>query len=182
MAEGNFSFSLSFARRKPLLAKRYTATSYEEEDDLCDAAYTNARKLIAPGARVRTGVDATRLDKTFGRQSFDMIIFQFPNTASRDPLYSQNPNHVLVTRFLKSSTKHLRAGGMVVISTVDSPFYEGAFKMEEAARKAGFAAPKVYNFSPSSVPGYAHQNTANEGTALEDHDAFATWVFSPRSA
>lgn len=67
---------------------------------------------------------------------------------------------------------------VVVISTVDSPFYEGAFKMDEAARKAGFAAPTIYTFDPKDYPGYTHQNTANEESAADGHTAFATFVFS----
>ncbi len=68
--------------------------------------------------------------------------------------------------------------GVVVISTVDSPFYEGAFKMDEAARKAGFAAPAIYTFDSEYYPGYTHQNTANEESAADGHTAFATFVFS----
>ena len=89
-----------------------------------------------------------------------------------------NPNHVLVTRFLKNARNHLKPGGLVIMSTVDSPFYEGAFKMNEAARKAGFAAPAVYTFDPKDYPGYTHQNTANEESAADGHTAFATFVFS----
>lgn len=61
---------------------------------------------------------------------------------------------------------------------MDSPFYEGAFKMDEAARKAGFAAPAIYTFDPKDYPGYTHQNTANEESAADGHTAFATFVFS----
>ncbi|PIQ24523.1 hypothetical protein COW64_18625 [bacterium (Candidatus Blackallbacteria) CG18_big_fil_WC_8_21_14_2_50_49_26] len=61
---------------------------------------------------------------------------------------------------------------------MDSPFYEGAFKMDEAARKAGFAAPEIYTFNPKDYPGYTHQNTANEESAADGHTAFATFVFS----
>jgi hypothetical protein len=83
-----------------------------------------------------------------------------------------------VTRFLKSAQDHLKSGGLVVISTVDSQFYEGAFKMDEAARKSGFAAPAIYTFAPNDYPGYTHQNTANEESAADGHTAFATFVFS----
>lgn len=104
--------------------------------------------------------------------------FQFPNVACRDPSYAQNPNHVLVTRFLKNALNHLKPGGLVVISTVDSPFYEGAFKMDEAAGKAGSAALAIYTFNPEEYPRYTHQNTANEESAADGHTAFATFVFS----
>jgi len=154
------------------------ATAYEAEDDMTDTAYQNARKLIGLGVQVKTGVDATCLSETIGSRRFSTIIFQFPNVASRDPKYGQNSNHVLVSRFLKSSRPHLKRGGVVVISTVDNPFYEGAFKMNEAARKAGFTEPDIYDFDPSDFAGYTHQNSADEDSAIDDHGSFATFAFS----
>nr|WP_227272251.1 hypothetical protein [Roseobacter sp. H9] len=67
---------------------------------------------------------------------------------------------------------------LVVISTVDSPLYEGAFKMDDAAKKAGFAAPEIYTFTPKDYPAYSHQNTADEEAAINEHTAFAIFVFS----
>lgn len=154
------------------------ATVHEAEEDLTDTAFDKARKLLKLGCSVKTRVDATRLSDTIGKRQFRTIIFQFPNVASRDPRYGQNPNHVLVTRFLKNAQNHLKPGGLVVISTVDSPFYEGAFKMDEAARKAGFAAPVIYTFDPKDYTGYTHQKMANEESAANGHTAFATFVFS----
>lgn len=154
------------------------ATVYEAEEDLTDTAYDNACKLLTLGCSVKTGVDATRLSDTIGKRQFQTIIFQFPNVASRDPRYGQNPNHVLVTRFLKNARSHLKPDGLVIISTVDSPFYEGAFKMNEAARKVGFEAPSIYTFDPKAYSGYTHQNTANEESAADGHTAFATFGFS----
>ncbi len=134
VAEGNLSFALTMSRKPSVAASSVLATVYEAEGDLTDTAYDNARKLLKLGCSVKTGVDATHLSDTIGKRQFRTIIFQFPNVASRDPRYGQNPNHVLVTRFLKTATNHLKPGGVVAISTLDSPFYEGAFKMVEAAR------------------------------------------------
>lgn len=178
VGEGNFSFALTLSRKPRVPTSSSLATVYEAEEELTDTAYENARKLLNLGCSVKTGVDATRLADSLGKRQFRTIIFQFPNVASRDPRYGQNPNHVLVTRFLKNARNHLKPSGLVVISTVDSPFYEGAFKMDEAARKAGFAAPEIYTFDPKDYPGYTHQNTANEESAADGHTAFATFVFS----
>lgn len=134
--------------------------------------------MLKLGAQVKTVVDAACLSKTIGQCRFRTIIFQFPNIASREALCGQNPNHVLVTRFLKSSHAHLKSGGLVVISTVDSPFYEGAFKMDDAANKAGSAGPDIYTFNPKDYPAYSHQNTADEESEINEHTAFATFVFS----
>lgn len=178
VGEGNLSFSLTMSRKSHVPTSSILATVYEAEKDLTDTAYDNARKLLKLGCSVKTGVDATQLYDSIGKRKFRTIIFQFPNVASRDPRYGQNPNHVLVTRFLKNARNHLKPGGLVVISTLDSPFYEGAFNMDEAARKAGFTAPAVYTFDPKNYLGYIHQNTANEESAADGHTAFATFVFS----
>lgn len=85
---------------------------------------------------------------------------------------------MLIAKFLKSAGNYLSNAGEVVITTVDSPFYEGAFKMDEAASKAGYHQPKVFNFNPNLYSGYSHQNTDNEDSALDKHDAFATFTFS----
>lgn len=130
------------------------------------------------GAQIKTEVDATGMSKAIGQRLFRSIIFQFPNVASREALYGQNPNHVLVARFLKSSRTHPKSGGLVVISPVDSPFYEGAFKMDDAAKKAGFETLDIYTFNPKDYPAYSHQNTADEESAIDEHTAFATFVFS----
>ncbi|WP_299830448.1 Rossmann-like fold-containing protein [uncultured Roseobacter sp.] len=143
-----------------------------------DTAYDDAAKLLKLGAQVKTGIDATCLSKKIGQRRFRTIIFQFPNVASREALCGQNPNHVLVTHFLKNSRAHLKSGGLVVISTVDSPFYEGAFKTDDAVRKTGFETPDIYTFNPKDYPAYSHQNTADEESAINEHTAFATFVLS----
>jgi hypothetical protein len=178
VGEGNLSFALTMSRKPRAPTYSILATVYEAEEDLTDTAYDNARQLLKLGCSIKTCVDATRLTDAIGKSQFRTIIFQFPNVASHDPRYGQNPNHVLVTRFLKSARNHLKPGGLVVISTMDSPFYEGAFKMDEAARKARFAAPAIYTFDPEDYPGYTHQNTDNEESATDGHTAFATFVFS----
>lgn len=141
-------------------------------------AYQNAQSLIRLGVTVKTKIDATKLEDTFGSRQFDRIIFQFPNVASRSSIYGQNPNHTLITRFLKNAKNHLKAMGEIVISTFDSPFYEGAFKMDDVAKKAGYQPPEIFDFDPDQYSGYIHQNTDNDESALENHDAFTTFVFT----
>lgn len=178
VGEGNFSFSLNLARMKSVKTAQIVSTSYEPENDLDDLAYQNAQSLMNLGVTVKTNVDATKLENTFSSRRFDRIIFQFPNVASRSSIYGQNPNHTLITRFLKSAKDHLKAFGEIVISTVDSPFYEGAFKMDDAAKKAGYQLPEIFDFDPDQYSGYIHQNTDNDESALEKHDTFATFVFT----
>lgn len=73
-----------------------------------------------------------------------------------------------------NAAKLLKLGAQVK----NSPFYEGAFKMNDVAKKADLPAPAIYTFNPEDYPGYAHQNTADEESAIDEHTAFATFVFS----
>ncbi len=50
--------------------------------------------------------------------------------------------------------------------------------MDDAARTAGSAARDVYTFSPKDYPVYSYQNTADEESAINEHTAFAIFVFS----
>lgn len=177
VGEGNFSFALSLARSAAPLRHRLVATTIEAEAALTEDAETNAHELVALGAEVGTRIDATRLSEHFSGPTFDLIAFQFPNAASRVALYGQNASHWLVTRFFRSAREHLRPSGEIVVSTVDNAYYEGVFKMAEAARKAGFPAPDILDFDPGDFPGYRHENTLGGTSALRDHRAFATFVF-----
>jgi len=145
---------------------------------LPEEAYKNAACLKCAGAHILHGVDATRLEKYFRRCSFDTIIFQFPNVGSRKAKYGQNPNHIMIRKFLRSAKPLLAQPGKILISTIDSPHYEGVFKFDRAAEFAGFAKPETYPFDPGIFRGYSHINTNDdEESALNDHDRFITWMF-----
>jgi len=60
---------------------------------------------------------------------------------------------------------------------VDSPYYHGVFKFDEAALFAGFEVPWSCRFDQGMFPEYAHVNTNDDDSALDKHDSFATWVF-----
>jgi 25S rRNA (uracil2634-N3)-methyltransferase len=177
VGEGNLSFALSLAGMELINPRQLTATTYETTNELSEAAQENANTLRYAGARVLHGIDATKLPATFGRERFDTIVFQFPNVASREPVEGHNPNFILVRDFLISAAAQLASGGQVLISAVDSPHYRGAFQFEEAAALAGFQEPLSYPFDPAAFSGYEHIMTHEDGSALDNHDAFATWLF-----
>lgn len=177
VGEGNLSFSLCFAADKRIRAAFITATTYENADGLTDETRKNASILRAKGAAVRHGVDATRLERNFSLSDFSTIIFNFPNAGSRDPEHGHNPNHMLVRNFLISAKNVLSKDGLILISSVDTPHWRGAFQFPLAAEKSGFQEPDVYRFYPSRFPGYAHINTHDNDSAISEHDKFCTWVF-----
>jgi 25S rRNA (uracil2634-N3)-methyltransferase len=180
VGEGNLSFALNIASMPSVNAAKVTATTYEDERNISDDTQQNAKALRTMGAWVEHGINAMNLEKTFPYQQFDTIVFQFPNVGSRLPVEERNPNFILVRDFLKSADKCLRRDGNILITAVDSPYYQGAFQFDEAAVSAGFKKPVTYPFDPSKLPGYSHTNTNDEGSALDGHDKFCTWVFTPQ--
>ena len=177
VGEGNLSFSLHFASNRNIRSRFITATTFEPASKLSEEAEKNASQLRMLDASVHHGIDATRLEHHFSNLRFSTIIFNFPNVASRAPKYGRNPNHMLVRKFLMSATNILDKDGLVLISSVDSPHYRGAFQFPLAAEKSGFQESTVYRFYPSNFKGYTHTNTQDEDSALSDYNNFCTWVF-----
>ncbi len=177
VGEGNFSFALSLANDHKISANRLVATTFENKEDLSKEATNNVEKLMAMGVTILYGVDATKLSAVFGSWLFDNIIFQFPHAGSRDAIEGHNPNFILVRDFLISAKSQLQRGGQVLISIVDTPHYRGAFQFEEAAKIAGFKPPEFYKFDPNAFPEYEHTMTNQNGSALESHNKFSTFIF-----
>ena len=177
VGEGNLSFSLALAKLSPNTAQRFVATTFEPAQRLSPTARQNANHLSTAGTKILYGIDATQLQTHFGATKFHAIIFNFPNVASRAPIYGRNPNHILTRKFLRSAAQQLKRDGIVSMTVVDSPFYDGAFNLPKAARFAGFREPEVYGFQRSRFPGYRHVNTLDDQSALAKHRGFSTWVF-----
>lgn len=181
VGEGNFSFSCALAQLPEVPAQRIVTSIYEDHAET-DVVKENTTRLESIGAAVQYGVDATKLDQSLKNKKFHTIIFQFPNTGSRDPLYGHNSNFVLIRRFLKSAAFCLEDGGIILITAVDNPYYRGAFRFEDAAKQAGYDEPEVLVFNPEDFHGYSHVNTNNHESAIDDHHVFKTWVFARRKS
>jgi 25S rRNA (uracil2634-N3)-methyltransferase len=179
LGEGNFSFTSSIVFDHHAPPMMITSTIYESIRDISDDSRDDAQKLFKMGVNILENVDATRLDLTFPYQKFDTIIFQFPNAGSREPNRGHNPNFILVRRFLKSALERIRQDGEIIISVVNSPYYEGRFRMDEAAEYAGITNFFAIPFSPGDFPSYSHVNTNDEDSALKEHRSFETWIFQP---
>lgn len=177
VGEGNLSFSLSLARKRSVSAGNLTATTYEKETALSDSAIENAETLRLLGVQVLHNIDATKINSSFEGKQFESIVFQFPHTGSREPIYGRNPNFILVRNFLRSAADLLSPNGLVLITAVDTPHYQGAFQFEDAAKFAGFQSPVSYLFDADDFPGYEHIMTNEDTGALNHHDEFRTWVF-----
>lgn len=167
VGEGNLSFTVSLLKLQPSISCNLTATVYEHHDNVAEFTARNASELDRSGVQIGFGVDATKLGSTFAMGKFSTIVFQFPNVASRTPKYGQNPNHILVTRFIKSAREILEPNGHIIVTTVDSPHYEGVFRIEDAATKAGCQA-SASDFDPRDYPGYQHVNTDEDASAISE--------------
>jgi hypothetical protein len=179
VGEGNLSFALSLALRMKAWRRNLVATTYEPERRLSEVTSANATRLRRLGVRVLHAIDATKLDAIFEHRRFGLIVFQFPNVASREPLHGRNPNYILVRRFLRSARSILLRNGRIAITAIDSPFYDGAFAMSEAAKWAAFSEPDVHPFKFSDHPSYSHANTLDDAeSAITSKDKCQTYVFS----
>ncbi len=178
VGEGNLSFSLALARLVGSPVRGMTSTTFQGVAECTRETSRNAEALRKLGASVIASVDATNLEKWFNNLKFDLIIFQFPNVGSRSPLYGRNPNHVLVRRFLRSAAQHLRIYGKVAITVLNSPHYDGAFDVDDAARRNHYEIPVAYPFYFSDYPGYTHVKTNDDGTSVASSDSeCVTYVF-----
>lgn len=180
IGEGNFSFSHCIASKNPLITSHIISTVFEQEKDISKETRQNALALKKLGVAVLYEIDATDLSSDLSGKVFDTIIFQFPHTGSRDPLYGRNSNFILIRRFLKSALKHLTAQGKIIITTIDNPHYQGAFQFEDAAKDADYHPPQFYSFDMASFPGYNHTNTNDENSAIDNPDTFKSWTFKPK--
>lgn len=182
VGEGNLTFSLSLSNLAAARSPDLICTTFEPEADYSEVTAANAARLRRKGIRVISNIDATSLTKWFARKSFDLIVFQFPNVGSRIPVRGRNPNHQLVRSFLKSAGEHQSAKGNVVITAVNSPHYDGAFDMSDAAARNNFEEPTAHPFYFSDYPGYIHTKTKEDGeSALNKDDEFVTYVFRKKS-
>ncbi len=181
VGEGNLSFAVELTRK----AKEYThniiATTYLKEADFDELTAKNARVLREKHVEIRGGVDARNLERWFSRAEFDFIVFQFPNVGSRKPRYGRNANHILVRHFLRSARQRISLKGCVAITVVNSPHYDGAFHMDEAAQRYNFHRPVAHPFNFEEFPGYIHAKTKDDGeSAIRDDSTFVTYVFRPK--
>ncbi len=126
---------------------------------------------------IQLPVPSTRLGASLRQSEYKTIIFQFPNVGSRDPKYGQNPNHIMIRKFLENACAHLSPDGQIFITTVDSPYYDGVFRFEDAAQFAGCTIVGSYSFNPSVFRGYSHTNTCDDESAIDDYKRFVTRVF-----
>lgn len=176
VGEGNLSFTISLIKKLQKAPTCITST-YEDYNDLSDIAQLNASKLRKVGINVLHNIDATKLHKTFNYSSFDTIIFQFPHSGSRDSINGLNPNYVLIHDFIISASYVLKKQGVVLITIVDSEFYNSIFRFEKLSQGLKIPLPIKYKFDPKDYPEYIHTMTNEDESAIEEYLKFATWEF-----
>ena len=176
VGEDNFSFCLSVAKqlRNP---NNIIATTNEAQNEFLDLTKQNINSLHKFGIKIFCNTDATAIHKNFAGQTFQNIIFQFPHIGSREPLEGRNPNFILLRDFLKSAKPLLSYGGKVIVSIVDSPYYQGAFQIEEAGTEAKYKRYSIYKFNPLLFQNYIHTMTNEDESAISTNDDLITIVF-----
>ena len=176
VGEGNLSFTISLAKKLQLLPSLITST-YEDYSELSECARANAKLLKRAGIKVLHGLDATELHKNFYSNAFDTVIFQFPHSGSREGINGINANYVLVKKFITSASYILKTDGVILITIVDSDFYNNTFRFYELAEELRISLPTKYKFNPKDYPEYEHTMTHQDESGIDDYSKFATYEF-----
>ncbi len=82
-------------------------------------ALENKQFVEGAGARVQSGVDARNLSSTFGKEKFDTIVFNNPNTEVRP---AQPSTKKLLGDFFSSASQYLNNNGAVIVTVKNSSF------------------------------------------------------------
>lgn len=176
IGERNFCFTISLIKKLQALPNLITST-YEDSSELSEYTEFKAKVLKQAGIKVFHGLDATELHKNFYSNAFDTIIFQFPHSGSREGINEINANYVLVKKFITSASYILKTAGAILITIVDSDFYNNIFRFDELAEELGISHPVKYTFDPNDYPEYEHTMTHQEESGIDDYSKFATYEF-----
>ena len=176
VGEGNLSFTISLVKKLQLLPNFITST-YEDYSELSQHAWSNAKLLKQAGIKVLHELDATELHKYFYSNTFDTVIFQFPHSGSGESVNGINANYVLVKKFIISASYVLKKDGVLLITVVDSDFYNNTFRFDELAEELGISQPTKYKFNPKDYPEYEHTMTHQEENGIDDYSKFITYEF-----
>ena len=177
VGEGNFSFSHSIAKQIQSRNNIIVSTN-EFYSEITDLAKENVLKLKKLDIQTLFQLDATKLHKIFNNTKFEIIIFQFPNVASRESINGYNPNYILVKDFLISASKILTKNGTIIITIVDSEYYNNIFKFEKLSKILCLPKPKKYNFNLKDYPDYEHTMSHQDASILDNYNKFTTYEFT----
>ena len=78
---------------------------------------------------------------------------------------------------MMSASLILPLNGKIIITLPDTPYYEGAFALEESSTFAKLKHAQTIPFSYASYPSYSHENTKNDRSSLSNHSKFKTYIF-----
>ncbi|MBL3285310.1 DUF2431 domain-containing protein [Rickettsiales endosymbiont of Paramecium tredecaurelia] len=117
------------------------------------------------------------MHQNFYSNAFDTIIFQFPHSGSREGINGVNANYVLVRNFIISASHILKRDGVVLITVVDSDFYNNMFRFDELAQELRISQPIKYKFNPKDYLEYEHTMTHQDESGIDDYSKFATYEF-----
>jgi len=171
LGEGNFSFALDIAKNNLNYNQNILATDIKE-DYSEEETKINILSLVELEVDVLLGIDATRLKNNLGK--FDFVIFQFPHSGSREPIENRHSNFILIRDFLNSVKNITNLNSHIIITIVDTEYYQRAFSIDEALEITGYQIIETYNFVPSKFIGYNHIMTNSNESAIENYNNFIT--------
>ncbi|MDG9700677.1 Rossmann-like fold-containing protein [Streptomyces sp. DH37] len=176
VGEGNLTFTEANLTLNRNLPSNLTATVYEKEEDVKEAAtLRRAQELRNKGVNVEYNVDATKLDARRPRILYDNIVWMFPHPGgSRAHVTSRGQE--LLRNFLSSAQKVLAPGGRISV-TLKSDWYVKRWKPGSIGKGVGLRLVEERPFSQGEYPGYSHERTAS-GARPADVSSGITFIFA----
>jgi hypothetical protein len=190
VGDGDFSFSLALAislgARADLVCTSYQPLQ-EVREVYAEAGATLSALGAFPGARVKHGVDATRLRETLGAElasrQYHRVIFNFPCVPDRPGADGQaeqlEDNKALIRGFLAAAAQVAAPGAEVhIVHKTREPFSWWA--IDKLAPPAVTYARSVV-FDRALYPGYIPRKVG-EDKSFPVHDAVTFCFSKPDSA
>ena len=180
VGEGDFSFSLAYAKALGARAQGVTSTSYDDSRHECIEA--NARELVNTGATVMRGVDATSAsaleetrDASDAEEGFDRVVFMFPHIDGKGRI---SRNRELLREYLRASQSVLAVNGIVEVALAKgqggtkakaNAAYGNTWKAYECGAEEGMLLVDVAPFDDEAWrdAGYVSRGHWRGGDALE---------------
>lgn len=163
IGEGNFSFAASCVEHHLEHAESVLATSLDSHEEVT-SKYPDVQAqidtIIDCCGTVQHGIDATKLDKHFRHQQFDVVVFMFPHVAAgiADEARNVQTNQKMLLGFFKSVQAILSVRGTVAVTLAENKTYD-LWDIRKLAKSTGLSVKTSGVFDGKAFPGYTHART-----------------------
>ncbi|KAF2669411.1 hypothetical protein BT63DRAFT_387765, partial [Microthyrium microscopicum] len=193
IGEGDFSFAASLITDHALAS--LVATAFDSEEEVhakypSSAAHISTITSTLDAAEddvIRYSIDATTLHRTFKKQRFRRIVFNFPHVGgkSTDVNRQVRANQALLAAFFESVKGLLDPVDSSVLVTLFERVPYTLWNIRDLARHAGLTVLRSFAFDKSTYPTYRHARTlgvVRKGGEDGQEESESAWKGEDRAA